>query len=47
MIPALCAVLALVEGARFVLARRAASAARREARFAEVVGRYLPRVESP
>lgn len=39
MIPALCAVLALVETVRFVLALRAASAARREARFAEVAAR--------
>ena len=43
MIPALCAVLALVEGVRFVLARRALAAARREARFAEVVARVAVR----
>jgi hypothetical protein len=43
VIPALCAVLALVEVARLVVGFRAASAARREARFAEVVARVAVR----
>jgi hypothetical protein len=43
VIPVLCAVLALIEAVRFVVERRALAAARREARFAEAVGRVAVR----